>query len=580
MKKRNAFLAAGLGLLATLATGCSGSSGENGFENVDYIPVKLDQKGNWSFLAPDGTIKYEDEFKNEPSLVYNGYFSVEEGKGYSLYKADGKKPELVKGCEDLKSVGYMNEGLVPLTKADQRITVCDESGKQAFELKPINNHEVVNCSAGFEDGLLRVVTDEGLVGYVDKKGNTAIAPKFNEGNNFSDGLALVEKDDVEMVIDKKGETVFKLKEGQHFTSEEFQNGYAVAIEEDRCLFVDKKGEQTKCPEKVQYVGGYDSDYYTFSDGDGWGVMKRKDNEIVIRPKFQSIQIVGEGEFLCQADDDTYTVRDSKDEVKLKFDDYKGVGWLHQFNYVASEGKTMVLLDKDGKPVKKAEFVDMGMNPCASGIVSTDYFSYESLANSMTAEINDNGYGKLAMGTPASKLLESPSRHTYTNEATFSDLRGQGYGYSYTVKGIFSATIASYNYDYYYSSSYEWNSDSKLSAVMVSADLEKEGNSTKAVKAMVAALEAKGFKTIDSKYTDTNSSCAMESNNLYAYVGFQPSEGGVIVTEKTPQMREAILGLVKNTSASDSTENAMEEVCEEEVCAEEAITEEGDAPIGY
>ena len=47
----------------------------------------------------------------------------------------------------------------------------------------------------------------GLWGYLDYKGNEVIKPQFSNAQNFRGGIALVEKDSKQYLINTKGETV-------------------------------------------------------------------------------------------------------------------------------------------------------------------------------------------------------------------------------------------------------------------------------------------------------------------------------------------------------------------------------------
>ena len=49
----------------------------------DYIAVQTDKEDGWGFMSPDGDVILADEFKNEPSAVVNGLFSVQEGDFYN-----------------------------------------------------------------------------------------------------------------------------------------------------------------------------------------------------------------------------------------------------------------------------------------------------------------------------------------------------------------------------------------------------------------------------------------------------------------------------------------------------------------
>ena len=83
MKKTNltkALFIAAFAIVAAL-TGCS-SDGQK--LNVEMLPVQLAKDGNWSMLKPDGSIMYEGEFKEAPTMAVNGMFTVKEGEGYTV----------------------------------------------------------------------------------------------------------------------------------------------------------------------------------------------------------------------------------------------------------------------------------------------------------------------------------------------------------------------------------------------------------------------------------------------------------------------------------------------------------------
>ena len=93
-------------------TACNGDG-----DKVDLVPVKNSKTGNWSMLSPDGTIKYDAEFKGEPTMCYGGVFTVKNDDGtYALYSSKGKTPEEIEGCDSLYQAGMMDEGVMPVTK--------------------------------------------------------------------------------------------------------------------------------------------------------------------------------------------------------------------------------------------------------------------------------------------------------------------------------------------------------------------------------------------------------------------------------------------------------------------------------
>lgn len=112
---------------------CDKSSSEQ--LKAEYLPFKTDEKDAWGLLGKDGKPLFKDEFDGEISPSINGVFAVETKNGISIYRTS-EKPELIKGCEDLKAVGMMNEGLIPIVRKGQRIEYVDKDGKTKFVLNP------------------------------------------------------------------------------------------------------------------------------------------------------------------------------------------------------------------------------------------------------------------------------------------------------------------------------------------------------------------------------------------------------------------------------------------------------------
>ena len=117
-----------------------------------------------------------------------------------------KNGNMVIPCE-YGSAASFSEGYAAVSK-DEKFFFIDKNGKQAF---PIS----YDCWIGsFHDGIARSVNklEEGniMMGYIDAKGNE-IAPCIYYGNDFSEGLAVIQKDGLYGFIDKKGKTTFDIQ---------------------------------------------------------------------------------------------------------------------------------------------------------------------------------------------------------------------------------------------------------------------------------------------------------------------------------------------------------------------------------
>lgn len=451
-------------------------------DKIEAYPVQVDEGDNWSLVKKNGEMLYSDEFKQSPSAVVEGVFSVAEDKGYTLYLAEAK-PKEIKGCDQLKYVGVMSGGLIPITRPDHRIEIVDKNGSTKFELAPIANHEVVTCDVMFHEDMLMIATDEHNYGYVNTSGEVVIKPTYADANAFSEGLALVAKsnsDNTEreyIVINKKGETVQKLKKSWMPLTSSFKEGYIVVRDEnERILFVDKKGETIKCPAKVKYVGEYKGKFYTFTeDYEAWGVMNLETEEVVVRPKFESVSILPGNKFLGNSDGKAELL-DQKGERIWSNDDYEhGMGYFAFFGLIGWDKNTYEIVGEDGKPTK-VEYHQIG-RPYMEYVVHSDYLDMTGINDAINKIINPKGFGKYVIGnSPQSMLSGSAEDYVYTSTYEIPDASGSGNLYRYTTKADFRYNIAYrdyYSYGYSYNSYYEWVTDNELTGFILKIDIDRK-----------------------------------------------------------------------------------------------------------
>lgn len=586
MKKSVKACALGVAVLAAgVFASCSGGSSENRFDNVDLIPVTLKKDGNWSMVNAKGEIVYDGEFKNEPSLCYNGVFSVEEGEGYTLYKQGAKGPEVLGEAEKLKSVGYMNDGLVPVVFPNKRISVLDKDGKQKFELAPINGFEVVSCEDGYEDGLLAIKMEDGKYGYLDKDGKNVIKPTYKYAYNFADGLAVVAQevgDSTEtkteyVVINKKGETVFKIKEGYELDSRQFEYGYLSAKNDDRCVLIDKKGEVIKFPAKINDIRMYNEKYVIFSNEDRmFGVADMK-GEILIRPKYETIMFDEGNNFLaCKDSKDKEILRLNKDGEEVAKFDFENMYYLGKFGYLAKDGNTTSLVDKEGKAICKDDFYDFGMRIQASrGDIESDYFNREAIAATLVGMVTDKGVGDVTIGEPASQLLKGsePSKYSYSYSADLPDLKKEGFRYTIAMDARFAESIANYDYDYNtYSGSYKWNPDAKVANVSINLYTEKDWGK-EGFDELIKAFKAKGWKEYKVGEIYSSNGALLLKGKLCAYIQVADESKNSYVVISSPEQKDIDAVASQITNATVESAEAKKNAANATAADEEAYYEE-------
>ena len=486
--------------LMLAASSCSGDSGAEKWNNIDLVPVQLSSGGSYSMVNNDGEIVYEDEFKNLPTVAYNGVFSVRENDTYALYSVGGKKPELVKGCDNLKQVGFMSDGLIPVVRAGERISLVDKDGAKKFDLTAIDGKEIEECSAGYADGFLRVVLSDGMVTYVNTDGKAAFKNKFPFAYDFSEGLAVVKdgedaKD--KKVINKKGEVQFKIKEEYSLSSTGFKNGYLyVQTEDDRCVLLDKKGEARKFPAKITRIQGYDGKYVIFSSNGDWGVADME-GETLIRPKYRRIVFDGTGNFMAVNDRGDQIVRlDSDGEVLQELEGSGIEENAGRFGIIIRDHGKFIMIDNDGKQKGKEDFKSLSTALSLFSSIESDYFDVEGLASLAVEKVlMENMPAAYKLGATSVDINKGTECSYKYASRDIEYEAGNVFNKKYQIKCnlVFSEDAAKYVYnDGSYSGSYQWNPDARLFVYRVKVTGSDKLND-EFYNAVVKALEAKGFK---------------------------------------------------------------------------------------
>ncbi|WP_294482976.1 WG repeat-containing protein [uncultured Ruminococcus sp.] len=134
----------------------------------------------------------------------------------------------------------------------------------------------------FNDGLLPFQSDD-KYGYINEKGEIAIAPQYDRAYGFSEGLACVsvekEGDELTGFINKKGEVVIDM---QYDGATDFKDGIAEVFLGDHVGFIDKKGKYIINPQyknKTVYFIGYDMFLIEDTSGDFWTLCNKKGKSI-------------------------------------------------------------------------------------------------------------------------------------------------------------------------------------------------------------------------------------------------------------------------------------------------------------
>lgn len=187
-----------------------------------------------------------------------------------------------------------------------------------------------------------------LWGYIDEEGEFLVEPEYNTANDFSEGLALVEKDGLFGILDSEGKEILKTE----FTNiNKIENGYMTAFKDDSVMIFNYSGEELKLDKEYRNIGVYSDGLFGVLTMDKeenfkFGYIDDLGNEI-IKPKYSLAYPFRLSRAIVK-EDDLFKVIDKKDkEFKiLEFTDIKPSRSKDYYIY-SSTGDNFGLLDKDG-----------------------------------------------------------------------------------------------------------------------------------------------------------------------------------------------------------------------------------------
>ena len=256
---------------------------------VTQIPFKTSNSDNYGMMNPDGTILFEDEFKNMPSIAVNNIFSVKDAEGKLSYFTAEEKTQLISN-EKYIDGGYYSEGIIPVVKSESSISFIDKKGREIFTLGTFEGKKIQAVNAYFSDGLMLFKIEGNKYGYINSKGQVAIKPVYDLAFPFNEKVAIVgkEKKNTETmdyyIIDCSGREIVRLKDidfikfdwNSMFFSDIYTNGNKA---------FNKKGERIfRSPSKWKVLLPYNENYTMFTTENNYGIVN-KEGEIVIRNKY-------------------------------------------------------------------------------------------------------------------------------------------------------------------------------------------------------------------------------------------------------------------------------------------------------
>ncbi|MCM1401985.1 MAG: WG repeat-containing protein [Bacteroides sp.] len=407
-----------------------------------YLPAREgDTVPNWGMVRSDGSMLFSDKFPSAPSLPINGYFSVKEGAGVTVYR-NGPAPMSVVGLAGLKQAGAMSESLIPVVRPGHRIELVDGEGVTKMELTSIGGIEIVACAPYFVDGLLAVKSQDGLWGAMNLSGEMILEPVYDEAPMFSEGLASVVRTETvagdsinperrvirRQLVNNHGKTVFRFPDGIKPESL-FKGGrMVIAGQSGELSMLSANGTVRSLPKKVKEVVDFNSDYIVWRGTNGYGVFDMEGNELVA-PELKQIELADSGRLLVAGFDGRFAIADSAGRARVRFTGFDDLRSLRHPAYgVVSPFKLMgdgfagkVIMDSRGHRLGVGPLADLSLAATLAGSeeISSDYFNAQAAAHSLLSRITPRGWGRAELGMRLAMVADSLTwRHAGAKNVEF------------------------------------------------------------------------------------------------------------------------------------------------------------------
>lgn len=472
--------------IAVTVASCSGKP------ELSYMPAKAEGDSNWGLVDANGEFLFTDEFSDRPSPVVNGYFFVEEGNGYTVYKAE-KNPKQVGDLSGLKGCGFYNDGLMPVVHKGEHISFVDGSGKTKFTLENVDSVSVSAAMNMFVNGRCAIRTSDEKWGAIDTDGNVVVKPKYENPILFVEDLALVK--DAQSgecyIIDRDGNTKATVS-GNIGSGSVFIDGYTIVQvegsdsgDESRVAIVKGDGELIKLPSAVKYVKTWNSKYIVFESSDyEYGILS-VDGDVKVRAKYDNIELLANGKFIGNRDGKYMYVSPDGDTEKLPGEVGAAVRFPYQFSKVFDFKFELVSEDDDddelqlrtynGKKVGKE--MDRYKGRIELDNIYSDYFDYADVTRKFMDMFDADGLKGYPFDSTM-KLYADTTAHSvdwYRGDTSMSVSVPSGNPYFY----VSSATLYSDRTIVYdatpYASYYTWEFNPASHVTAISLTLSFNGN---------------------------------------------------------------------------------------------------------
>lgn len=386
--------------------------------DIQGIPFKSAENGKWGMLRPDGSILFEEEFKDEPTLARDGRFMVKNGNGlWEIFTVE-ENPQKV--GDEYISIGDFYDGIAPAVKKNGRITLIDKDGNVIVELEKSGNKSITKME-NFHYGYA-LFEAEDAVGILNTRGEILLEARkyckiFHVAPQRFLALDMKYKEEADHhnyvyhVIDAKGNQINTIRMAKYEDIAVLADGY-IGIEqtsdgEKLYGIMNLEGDVIVKPtSKIKGLTALKNDKFIFSNGENLGVRTIKD-EVLIRAKYDAIiWATDKLLWVCSVDDDRqkWSLVDLQGS-KITSDSYQSVSpFFDDKNaFVQITDKTWGLVNTNGEEVKNVPDIYAISQKTADQVIESDYVDFDAIVSAVN--MTPTGFGGWGMNMKPTDLIK-------------------------------------------------------------------------------------------------------------------------------------------------------------------------------
>lgn len=214
-----------------------------------------------------------------------------------------------------------------------------------------------------------------------------IKAKYDNVSFFNDGVSICSITDMAKdlttyyAIDNTGKELFTFTSKDYKAIGTYSDGYLPVVKGEEIIYLDNTGKKA-----YSLCNLTDSAYYkvnlctykdsrsVFCEGDVFGI-KDKDNNIILRAKYDLLYCFGEGKYLAEKED-KYGIIDFNDNVLLDFK-YDEITQLRKEIFLVGNEKSKTLINDKGEDITNVNFTQYSLTQI--NVVKSNYLDPKAYA---------------------------------------------------------------------------------------------------------------------------------------------------------------------------------------------------------